>query len=705
MQSKKKVTPKVKFQPKRTVGVILFVICIIVTLGALLLPLASRASSYTLKPGDVASQDIKAPFSISYQSTYRTEQAQIKAEIAIRDVYIIDSNIVNQQSIALQQFLNSISSILSDDSVENTITKKRTDLLALPDTLIDTDLADALIGLSPTVWDQVKFEALNSFGQAMTIPIHESNLQDIRSSLSGGYSAGIENKWIVVALSTPFVVVNSQYSEEQTVAARQAARDAVQPIYVQYKAGQMIVADGNPITPEIWEALQEFGLIQTEKRWQDLVAVFSVVTLSSLLVFLYLHYRHIDLTKNIRALIVVTTTYILFLITAKIFIPNHTIVPYIFPLPAFGLLVSTLYNFEIGTVLSLILSVLVGINTQNSSETILFYILASICGILIIGKGRRIIQFFFSGIAIGIVGTLLLVTFRLPNPLADWQGLVTLVAAAFLCGLISASLTLIFQLLFALILGLPVPLRLLDLSRSDHPLLKRLLEFAPGTYQHSLMVSNLSEQAADLIGADSLLTRVGAMYHDVGKLANPSYYIENQIGTKSNPHDKLSPEKSAAIIMMHVPEGLKLARQNHLPPRLRDFISEHHGTMITRFQYARALDEHNNDPEKVDISKFRYAGPTPKSRETAILMLADIVEARTRAELPANSEELEELVRQSINYCVKEDQLIDTPLTFSDIEQISEIFSKILKNIYHPRIQYPEIDNEEPSDKKEMDYS
>ncbi len=703
----RKNQPQIKrtFVPRKLIAIALFMIMILVSFGALWYPLAARQSTYNLDPGDVASQDIKAPISVSYQSTFLTEQARIQAERTIEDVFVIDSTIVNQQYGYLRQFLDSITLILTDETPENLPSVKRSSLLALPGGYITWELADALSGLSVSVWSQIKSETLNSFGLAMTVPIHESNLSAERESLSAGYSAGLENKWIVLALVSPFITVNSQYSESETLTARQTARDSVEPYYVQYKAGQMIVADGSPITPEIWEALQEFGLIKSEQRWQDLVSVTAITVLFTVFVILYFRQRNLDLSKNLRTLIVLFISYTVILVAAKMVIPNHIVIPYLFPIPAFGMIVATLFNFEIGAIGSLILSILAGINTPNQLELILFFTLASICGILTLQKGRRIAQFFFAGMIIGVIGSLVIVAFRSPDPMTDWEGITTLLAATFLCGLISASITLIFQLLFSHILGIPVPLRLLDLSRSDHPLLKRLLESAPGTYQHSLMVANLAEQAAEAIDADSLLTRVGAMYHDVGKLVNPSYYIENQIGAKTNPHDRLSPEKSAEIIIQHVSEGKKLARQHHLPPRLQDFISEHHGTMITRFQYSRALSENDNDAAKVDIRKFKYAGPTPQSRETAILMLADIVEARTRAELPASSEDLEELVKQTIVYCMKEDQLISTHLTLKNIQQITETFNRILKNIYHPRIQYPEITALENLEKRDMDYS
>jgi hypothetical protein len=217
------------------------------------------------------------------------------------------------------------------------------------------------------------------------------------------------------------------------------------------------------------------------------------------------------------------------------------------------------------------------------------------------------------------------------------------------------------------------------------------LQNAPGSYQHSLQVAIMAEQAAEKIGADALLVRVGAIYHDAGKALNPSFFIENQVPGKLNPHDDLDPAESAQTIIRHVTDSVLLAKKFHLPSRMIDFMREHHGTLITRYQYAKALEAADNDPGKIDLRLFRYPGPRPQSRETALLMLADGAQARARAELPQDEEHIRSLVRKNIEFCQHEGQLDDTRLTLRDLNTISESFINTLKNTYHPRIRYPEI--------------
>jgi putative nucleotidyltransferase with HDIG domain len=256
-------------------------------------------------------------------------------------------------------------------------------------------------------------------------------------------------------------------------------------------------------------------------------------------------------------------------------------------------------------------------------------------------------------------------------------------------GFAAASITLLLQYLFAQLLGLTTSLQLLDISRPDSPLLQFFLRSAPGTYQHSLQVANLAEQAAEKIGADPLLTRVGAQFHDIGKALNPTFFIENQIPGSVNTHQDANPEEVSATIIRHVTDGVQLAKKHRLPRRLHDFILEHHGTLITRYQYNQAMEAVNNDVTKVDIEKFRYPGPRPASRESALLMLADATEARARAERPATDDDLRKLVQSVISTVQKFNQLDDTLLTLRDLNLITESFVTTLRGIYHPRIQYP----------------
>jgi hypothetical protein len=237
-------------------------------------------------------------------------------------------------------------------------------------------------------------------------------------------------------------------------------------------------------------------------------------------------------------------------------------------------------------------------------------------------------------------------------------------------------------------------LQLIELSRPDTPLQQLLLRNAPGTYQHSLILANLVEQAAETIGADATLARVGAIYHDIGKLLNPFFFIENQPPGNINPHNDLDPETSAATIIKHVPDGLELGRKYHLPKQLLDFIAQHHGTTLTRYQYTRALELAGMNKDAVDIDKFRYPGPRPRTREIALLMLADTCEARMRAEKPKDEDELNELIKSVVKDKVEMGELDETQLTLKDLEATIESFTSTLRGFYHPRIQYPKSETD-----------
>jgi putative nucleotidyltransferase with HDIG domain len=280
--------------------------------------------------------------------------------------------------------------------------------------------------------------------------------------------------------------------------------------------------------------------------------------------------------------------------------------------------------------------------------------------------------------------------YRLPFTPMDWIGLATLMGAAVFAGIASSIIALPMQYLLSQFLGVTTALQLLEISRPDSPLLNYFLQRAPGTYQHCLQVANLAEQAAEYIRADTLLARVGALFHDVGKSANPLFFIENQPPSQINSHDDLDPEVSAQTIIRHVPDGLEMARKHRLPRRLYDFIGEHHGTLITRYQYNRAIQAVEGDHAKVDESHYRYPGPKPRSKETAILMFADGVEARARAEHPHTDDEMKSLIHNVIERCQKDGQLENTPLTQQDLANIAESFLVTLRVTFHPRLEYPQ---------------
>ena len=388
---------------------------------------------------------------------------------------------------------------------------------------------------------------------------------------------------------------------------------------------------------------------------------------------LYFRRRNRPYLADVRSLLLIAIVFVVFLVGARLSIPNRTIIPYLYPLPAVGLLLATLFRLETGLVFALVISILAAYGLPNTLDLMPYYLLSSLTGVFVLGQARRFWAFFRAGLAITAAGIAMILAFRLPFTQMDWIGIATLMGAALFNGFASASLTLVLQYFLAQILGLTTPLQLLEISRPDFSLMQFFLRSAPGTYQHSLQVANLAEQAAENIGADALLTRVGALFHDVGKAMNPPFFIENQAHGEINTHEDLDPADSSAAITQHVLDGVKLARKYRLPRRLDDFILEHHGTMLTRYQYNQAVEAAGGDESLVDEEKFRYPGPSPQSRETAILMLADGTEARVRARKPANEEDLRDIILSTIEHVQSSGQLDNTQLTLSDLYKIAEV--------------------------------
>lgn len=668
----------------------LIVMVSLLSFGALTLPPGLRPLPQQMKVGEVAQTTMQAPRDIEYVSEVRTEEARKAAETAVQPVYSPPDPVIARQQIdRLRTTLQNITAIRTADEI--TLTEKKAAILALSDVRLKAESVDYLLAISDARWDAVQTESVRVLEQVMRRAIHEDKVDAAQAGVSSFVSLALNEQQsaLVTELVTAFVVPNSFFSEELTVAAKQAARDAVKPIVQTYKAGETIVPAGAIITPADMEAFQVLGLISPVQRWQDMVGAASVVALSIMLVPLYFsRRRRAAVINEPRSMIVIAAVFVVFLIGARLF-SDRTLAPYGYPLQAAGLLLTALFGLEVGLVIAIPLCLIAAYGLPNTLDLTPYYLLSSLIGLLALGPARRFWGFLYSGAAISLSGLAVLIAFRLPFSQPDWLGMVQFLGVAAFAGISAASLTLLLQYLFAQLLGLTTPLQLLEISRPDSPLLQFFLRNAPGTYQHSLQVANLAEQAAEKIGADPLLTRVGALFHDIGKALNPNFFIENQLPGSVNTHEDSDPYEVAATIIRHVTDGIQLAKKHRLPRRLHDFILEHHGTLITHYQYNQALEAAGGDAGKVDIEKFRYPGPRPSSRESALLMLADATEARARAERPTDDEEIKKLVTSVIQTVQKHNQLDDTLLTLRDLHQITESFVTTLRGTYHPRIQYP----------------
>ncbi len=671
---------------------ILFLVTISLALLALVVPYLAPFSSPSTQNGQVAQQDILAPRDITYTSQVLTEQQRQNAAGAISDIYTpVDTSIARRQLESLRAALAYITSVRAD--VYAATEQKMADLAALENIRLDQETAASILGLSDSRWQAVQQEAIVVLEQVMRNPIRENQLEEARRTIPNLVSLSLSESQadIVAEIVSAYVAPNSFYSESLTEAARQEASQAIEPVTRSYKAGETVVQRGQVIRETDLEAMQIMGLVQPNYGWKELVSATALVLLMVSFLGFYL-WRYTQLYQDMRGLTLIASLFLIFLSVGRLVFPANSVIPYIFPLAAYSLIIAVLFKAELSMISTLPLVILTTYGLPNSLELIIYYTLGGYFGILALGRASRITSFFAAGAVIAASGAVIATIYHLPQPATDWRSLATYSGAAVLNGIASASLTVLLQFFLAQFLGMTTALQLMEITRPDHKLLQLLLRNAPGTYQHSLQVANLAEQAAENIGADTLLTRVGALYHDVGKVLNPAFFIENQAPGSLNPHDEMDPKTSAQVIISHVTDGLELARKHRLPVRIQDFILEHHGTMITRYQYISAVKAAGGDESQVDMEAFRYPGPRPQSRETAILMLADGSEARVRAERPGNVDELKELIKSVIQNRMNSGQLDGTDLTLNDLEAISDSFATTLRGIYHPRIEYPQLE-------------
>ncbi len=686
------MTKKIKnINPKRRKFILtmLLVLTAILSAAALMLPMSTADNALAFEVGDVVTQDILAPKSLSYTSTVLTEIERQQAEALVPPVYTeLDITVASTQVSQLTQDLDFIEENRNDEDI--TIAEKIALFTGIENMNLSIVQATDLIELTDNDWINLREECLTVLTDIMSNVIQEDAVLETLNTIQAQVDFNLHEDHIALtsAIVTEYVRPNRLYSEELTNAQRQAVRNGVPPVVQSFLANEILISRGNVITEADLETLGEFGLLEQITTWENYASVGIMVLINFVFIGLYMQYRQ-DLLEDLRGVFIMVVFFVIYLFAARFTLPNHVVLPYLFPIASFGLLTSALVNPPFGRIVSIPLAILVAYGTSNSLELVLYFLFTSLFGVLVLKNANRIILFFWAGLAISVVGAAIIVAFRIGDSTTDYLGILTLIGAAIINGLGSVSITVILQYFIAQSLGLTTTLQLIEVSRPDHKLLQFILHNAPGTYQHSLLIANLAEQAAEKIKASALLTRVGALYHDAGKALNPHFFIENKLPDSDNPHESLSPLESSKIIIQHVVDGETLAKKYHLPKRVRNFITEHHGTLITRYQYHLAVERAKGDAGLVDESAFRYPGPAPQSVETMLVMLADACEARARAERPDDEAGLRKIIREIIDKRREEGQLDDVPVTMQELSIITESFTATLKGIYHPRIKYP----------------
>ncbi len=391
------------------------------------------------------------------------------------------------------------------------------------------------------------------------------------------------------------------------------------------------------------------------------------------------------------SLLNITFLFIIIFVASYFILKNRWPVYYI-PFCAIPMLAMLLFNqLELALIITLACAVAIASITGNNLYFGVLFFIGGISSSLLIRGGRRRIAIIRAGLIAGILQAITLLFIDQFRFGINNISIILYTRYPFfaLNGVISSFIVLGVLPVFEYLFKRMTDISLLELADFHQPLLQRMVLEAPGTYHHSLVVGNLSEAACDAVGANALLARVGAYYHDIGKLQKPDYFSENQV-IKDNKHDVLSPTMSRLIIMNHIKEGLELANKYRLNPRIIDFIQQHHGNSLVYYFYRRALEDSEGSVE-VEEDGFRYPGPKPNTRETAVVLLADSVEAATRALKEPAPKKIEELVHKIINNKFIDGQLDECELTLKDLEKISAVFIRILSGIYHSRVTYPEV--------------
>jgi putative nucleotidyltransferase with HDIG domain len=645
-----------------------------------------------IEAGGVAPRDIHAPSRVSYQSVILTADQQERAAASVEPVYTSpDDALARQQFDRARQVLDYLGSVRAD--VLASPAQRRGLIWAVPELAgLSAETLDNLLGLSDAGWDRVEHETLRVVGVAMRTEIRENRLAEVLTEevpdlISLDLSS--EETAVTVALVQSFLVPNSYFDPEATDDAQARAREGVGPVLRTFEADQIIVRAGEIVEPLDIEALDQLGLRQPQTQWTDFAGASLLALLGTALLFLYLARFQPDVLWSGGQLLLLVLLVSIFVFEEGLMLPGGEMLRYLSPAPAMAILAVATLGPHAGVATARFLGGVAGIIAGNSMEVVTYTALGGIVAALTLGRVGRISALFRAGAFAALAHVLVVLVFRLPQgvDVAQASDLLITILAGVANGGISASLALGGLFLVGPLFDIATTMRLIELSRPDHPLLQRLLREAPATYHHSMMVASLAEQAAERIGADALLTRVGAYYHDVGKIARPYFFSENQV-EGVNPHDRLDPRTSAEVIVSHVKDGIDMARRHRLPRRVRDFIPEHHGTTWVSFLYDRAM-QLASDTTSINVDDFRYHGPRPRSKETALVMLADGCEAVVRAIRPTSAEEVTEIVSRVFSERMSDGQLSECDLTMRDLEIAREAFISALKGVFHPRIQYP----------------
>ncbi|PJI07077.1 MULTISPECIES: HD family phosphohydrolase [Clostridium] len=660
--------------------------------GILLTSLDMR--QYSLKEGDIAKSDIKATRDVTDAAATEERKKQAvdsvgiqytkKSEVAsdiVEDINndftninkIKDENINDNQK--MSQLKSSLKSDIGDKNISTILQTNKDDLKTLQQFIIKT--------MKDTYNGDIREDSTADAKRA------KNNIEAQFSNEK--FSGSITDLGIAIANS--YVQPNMFLDFKKTKEVKNEVAKNVENVVI--KKDQLIVREGEPVTKNEISILQDLGLLNNSglSNWYMyiMLAVMTAVVLFLQLYYINRYYK--DIYKQTNKIIMLCILNIFTIVLAR---SIEIISPFLVPFACAPMLMILLMDSRIALFEGVLNCVFISVACRFNIEVTIVAIMSALIACTTLKKMKQRNDTIYAALFIAIINAIMAfsIGFLLSSNLFDNF---KKAAFVFIGGIMSAILTIGFLPIFESIFDVVTDVKLLELSDPNHPLIKKLLMEAPGTYHHSIIVANIAEAAVEQVGGNALLTRVSAYYHDIGKLKRPYFFKENQIGIK-NPHDKINPNLSALVIISHVKDGVDIAKEYKLPQIIQDAIQQHHGTTLVKYFYL-TLKNASDNPDEIKEENFRYPGPIPRSKEVAIIMLADSVEAAVRSIQEPTQCKIEEMINNIIEARLSDGQLNQCELTMRDIQKIRKAFLKSLLGIYHQRIEYP-TDNKKLKQKR-----
>ncbi len=693
---------------QKLVGYRTFILSAIVLTGLILFLLlvnGVRPDQYDIERFQLSNETIRSVKTI--EDPVKTEEERERAADEVTSVYEFSEEIADNRAAIVTSVFDYVIEIKEDASLKNKPVEEQ--VVALKENLhilesegegirFTDDALKSLLALNPTTLKSIRESLTTSIRDIMSKPIRLEDVANSKNEIEKRIRANMSIPGTIlptaVLIGRYSIIENELLNTDLTQARVEQARSSIEPTRI--LQGQVIVQEGQIVDREVYRQLELVGMLTNQSSLKPIVGLILFIVLCMWLVYMQMSKWDADNEERQRAFVVVMIIFIFSVGGMKLIslVSNNfdVTIAFLFPTALAPMLVRSLINERFAVLMAFLTAAIAGVVFQEGYSVVfqmdiaLYILFGGMAGLYVIQGAEKRSHLLQTSMIVAVVNVIF-TAFYLLMTQSEYGASEYLFygVAAITSGLLSGALTIGLLPFFETAFGLLSAMKLIELSNPNHPLLKKILTETPGTYHHSVMVANLADAACESIGADGLLARVGCYYHDIGKTKRPGFFIENQM-SHTNPHDSLPPETSRDIILSHGTDGAKLLQKHKMPKEIIDIAEQHHGTSLLKYFYFKAKED--GKPAKEE--EYRYAGPKPQKKETAVISIADSVEAAVRSMKHPTSEKIQEIVVSIIKDKLHDGQFDECDLSLKELKTIERVLCETLNGIFHSRIEYPQ---------------